>query len=61
MKKRKLVLKTETIRVLDDTTLRAAAGGTSLQPIPQGYVLRDGEVLENGFIMKDSVIVRTSR
>lgn len=49
MKKPKLVLKTETIRVLDATMLRAAAGGTSLQPLPQG------------FIMKDSVIVPTSR
>jgi hypothetical protein len=47
--KQKLALKTQTIRVLDQDALTNAAGG-SFQPV------------EQGFIMKDTIIVRpTSR
>jgi hypothetical protein len=46
---RKLALRTQTIRPLTDVALAAVAGG-SQQPQPAPL----------GFIMKDSVIVKTS-
>jgi hypothetical protein len=45
---KKLSLRTQTIRALTASESSGVVGGT-LQPLPQG------------FIMKDSIIVRTSR
>lgn len=59
MKKPKLQLNRETIRVLDQTMLRAAAGG-GLQPIPEGFIMQDTVIVPTGFIMKDTIIVKTS-
>ena len=43
----KLALKTETIRILAAGTLAQVVGGSHVDPI-------------NGFIMKDTIIIRTS-
>lgn len=45
--KRTIALHTETIRTLTDDNLKDVVGGT-LQPLPAG------------FIMKDTIIIRTS-
>lgn len=55
----KLSLRAQTIRLLSSNALGRVAGGNP-QPAPDGFIMKDTIIIRTGFIMQDTVIVPTS-
>jgi hypothetical protein len=55
----KLSLRAQTIRLLSNNALGAAGGNP--QPAQDGFIMKDSVIVQTGFIMQDTVIVPTSR
>jgi len=56
----KLSLRAQTIRLLTNNALGRAAGGHP-QPAQDGFIMQDSVIVRTGFIMQDTIIVPTGR
>ncbi len=56
----KLSLRAQTIRWLSNSGLGRAAGGNP-QPAEEGFIMQDTVIVRTGFIMQDTVIIPTGR
>lgn len=56
----KLSLRAQTIRLLSNDALGRAAGGDP-HPAQEGFIMQDTVIVRTGFIMQDTVIVPTGR